>query len=184
MPAAVDSTLDVVFWFIDRGMADREYLQPQKLHRLLFLAQAYYAVANYGRKLMPAVFVAEEAGPVEPTIYRLFEDGRPAVQPRRIPESVVHFLDSIWRRFGAHSTEHLSKVIRGHAPYRQALQKGLRAEITVEAMQQFYGGAATEGRPDAPSVQQVMRPRVMRSHTGQPVAVTKWMPPVRQPVKK
>ena len=54
MSPAVDSTLDVVFWFIDRGMADREYLQPQKLHRLLYLAQAYFAIANYGRKLMPA----------------------------------------------------------------------------------------------------------------------------------
>lgn len=183
MPAAVDSTLDVVFWFIDRAMADREYLQPQKLHRLLYLAQAYFAVAHYGRKLMPAVFVAEEEGPIEPTIFRLLEGGRPSVQPRRISDSVADFLDSVWRRFGAHSTAHLSRVIRNHAPYRQALQKGLRAEITLEAMRQFYGGT-TVGSSDTPTVQQVMRPRLMRSQSGQPVAVTKWMPPVRQPAKK
>lgn len=182
MPAAVDSTLDVVFWFLDRALDDREYLQPQKLHRLLYLAQAYYAVANYGRKLVPAVFVADEMGPIEPTTFRIFENGRPQLQPRRVPEPVEHFLDSIWRRFGPHSTEHLTRLVCGHPPYAEALRKGMRAEITLESMRQFYG-APKEGR-GAPSVQQVMRPRVMRSQSGQPVAVTKWMPPVRPAAKK
>ncbi len=183
MPAAVDSTLDVVFWFLDRSMADREYLQPQKLHRLLYLAQAYYAVANYGRKLAPAIFVADEMGPIEPTTYRLFENGPPVIEPRRLPENVEHFLDSIWRRFGAHSADHLTRLIKSHAPYAMALRNGPRAEIPLQAMREFYGGGA---RPSAaaPSVQQVMRPRVMRSHTGQPVSVTKWMPPVRPAAKK
>lgn len=182
MPAAVDSTLDVVFWFMDRAVADGEYLQPQKLHRLLYLAQAYYAVAHYGRKLLPAVFVADEAGPVEPTTFRLLESGRPMIEPRRMPDSVVHFLDGIWRRFGPHTAEHLNRLIRLHTPYAEALQRGLRAEISIEAMQAFYGGSRQHA--DVPAVQQVMRPRLMRSHTGQPVAVTKWMPPARQPAKK
>ena len=33
-----DSTFDVVFWFMDRALNDKEYLQPGKMHRLLYLA--------------------------------------------------------------------------------------------------------------------------------------------------
>lgn len=176
MPPAVDSTLDVVSWFIDRAMGDREYLQPQKLHRLLYLAQAYYAVAHYGRKLMPATFVADEFGPIEPTIFRLYENGRPMVQPRPMTEAVTHFLDSVWRRFGAHSAEHLARQIKTHAPYAQAWRKAPRTEITLEVMIEFYT-AARQPAAGAPPVTEVMRPRVMRAQDGQPVNVTKWMPP-------
>lgn len=180
MTPAVDSTLDVVSWFIDRAMGDREYLQPQKLHRLLYLAQAYYAVANYGRKLMPATFVADEFGPIEPTIFRLYENGRPMIQPRPITEQVEHFLDSVWRRFGAHTTDHLTRSIAGHPPYVKAWRKAPRTEITLEAMVEFYG-AARDANAGAPAVTQVMRPRVMRAQSGKPVNVTKWMPPAIKP---
>ncbi len=178
MPTAVESTFDVVAWFQDRALDDNEYLQPQKLHRLLYLAQAYYAVANYGRKLMPATFVADEQGPVEPDIFRAFAAARPYIEPAPLPERVEHFLDSIWRRFGAHSAEHLSRHLCGHAPYAGALERGPRAEIPLSEMREFYGRAADPARA-APGVTNVMRARVMRSHTGRPVAVKQWMPPSR-----
>ena len=57
MPADVGSAFDVAFWFADMALHDNEYMQPQKLQRLLFIAQGYYTVAFAGRKLMPAVFV-------------------------------------------------------------------------------------------------------------------------------
>ena len=60
MPAsAVSSTFDVVVWFTDRALNDGEYLQPTKLHRLMYLAQGYFAVAYRGEKLMPATFVVD-----------------------------------------------------------------------------------------------------------------------------
>lgn len=172
MPCAVDSTFDVAFWFLDRALDDKEYLQPQKLHRLLYLAQAYYAIAYNGRKLMPATFVADDLGPLEPTIYRAFELSRPAVDPRPMPENAEHFLDSIWRRFGPHSVTHLTKTLCNHPPYVEAYAKAPREEITLAAMVKFYGAA----RQGTPTVQEVMRPRVMRSQDGRPVSVTKWMP--------
>ena len=191
MPAAaVDSGFDVAFWFLDRALNDREYLQPQKLHRVMYLAQAYFSVIYRGRALMPAVFVAEEMGPIEPNIYRAFEFGRPSVDPRKPPEGAIHLLDSIWRRFGAHSADHLSRLIKNHAPYVEARRKGLREEITLAAMYQFYSnlgsgkevmsaGAPPEEKLIAPAVEQVLRPRVMRSQNG-PVSVKKWMPPVKK----
>ena len=42
MQPAVFSTFDVAFWFADTALNNNEYLQPQKLHRLLFLSQAYF----------------------------------------------------------------------------------------------------------------------------------------------
>lgn len=114
-PPAVASTFDVVYWFNDQALNDAEYLQPLKLQRLLFMAQAYYAVANKGQRLFPSIFIAHETGPIEPNIYRLFEgENKPYLDARLIPEEIEAFLDDIWRRFGSHSGEHLSRVIMMH----------------------------------------------------------------------
>ncbi len=40
MPAAVESAFDVAFWFADVALNENEYLQPQKLHRLMFWPRA------------------------------------------------------------------------------------------------------------------------------------------------
>ena len=45
MTPAVQSSFDVAYWFFDRALNENEYIQPQKLHRLMFLAPAYFAVA-------------------------------------------------------------------------------------------------------------------------------------------
>lgn len=176
MPFAVKSSLDVVFWFSDRALNENEYLQPQKLHRLLYLAQAYFSVAYPGRKLMPAVFVADEFGPVEPTVFHVFAYGRPhMVEPNRISEQVVHFLDGIWRRFGASTADQLTERVSRHAPVAEAMGKGPGEEIPVEAMVKFYASEAA-ARRGAPPVDQVLRPRVMRKQGGKPVSVTAWKP--------
>lgn len=189
---AADTCFDVAFWLIDRALDDNEYLQPQKLHRLLFLSQAYFAVASHGRKLMPGTFVADPQGPLEPTLYRAFENGRPQVDTRKPPDDARQLLDSVWRKFGAHSAEHLSKLTRSHPPYRDAFASGgAGEEITLKAMMDYYGRkptaaetAAAKAVPtaagvpagDAPGLTEVLRPRVMRSQTGKPVSVHKWMP--------
>ncbi|MCA1941474.1 MAG: DUF4065 domain-containing protein [Caenispirillum bisanense] len=186
---AADTCFDVALWLVDRALDDNEYLQPQKMHRLMYLAQAYYAVATRGRKLMPATFVADPSGPMEPTLYRAFENGRPYVETRKPPDDACQLLDSIWRKFGAHSAEHLSKLTKGHPPYRDAFATGgAGEEITLQAMMDYYGrkpgsepaaartplpGATA---PEAPGLTDVLRPRVMRSQTGKPVSVQKWMP--------
>jgi uncharacterized phage-associated protein len=184
--AVVESSFDVAYWFIDRALSDNEYLQPQKLHRLMFLAQAYFAVAYHGRMLMPAVFVADPFGPVEPNVYRACSIQRPAIEPNPLPEMATQFLDSVWRRFGAHTTDALNRQVSGHPPYFEALAKGPRSEITLQAMLEFYG-KKTSADPQlatnmgAPPVGQVLRPRTMRSHTGKPVSVQKWMPKAKAP---
>jgi hypothetical protein len=98
-----------------------------------------------------------------------------------------HILDSVWRQFGAHSADHLGKLVTRHPPYADALAAGVGAEITLEAMVDFYSvdglgrrkGASAAGSVTAggaPAASKVLRPKVLRNHDGKPVSVNRWMP--------
>lgn len=186
-PPVCDSAFDVAFWFIHRASEDNEYLQPQKLQRLLYLAQAYYGVAARGQKLMPCVFVTSALGPVEPATWRAFEHGAPDIAFLPVPATQKHFLDSLWRRFGSHSVDYLTKMTVNHPPYQEALQAGKRAEISYASMMKYYGRKPAAGdtgdRIAAPGIDNVMRPQVMRSHKGRPVSVHRWAPTKVAPKK-
>ena len=172
MPAACKSAFDVAYWFADVALDSNEYLQPQKLQRLMFLAQAYYAVIHDGATLMPAVFVADETGPVEPNVYLAFSKGRPDLDVDIfLPEPVETLLDSVWRRFGHHSTERLNEMTMNTLAYKQATMRGKRAEIRLDAMRLSFARAET-----TPGVDQVVRPKVMRTQSGKAVAVRAWNP--------
>jgi uncharacterized phage-associated protein len=172
MPAEVDSGVEIALWFSDQALHRNEYVQPQKLHKLLFLAQAYFAVAYGGRKLMPCCFVAEELGPIEPTIYKVFARGRPDVEPDIfLTEAAQEFLTSFWRRFGHFTPSKLARLTNGSDAYRQALARGRRAEISHDAMRLSFARSDV-----APDVSQIVRPKVLRTATGRPVTVRAWRP--------
>ena len=172
MPADVDNAFDIAFWFADMALQENEYLQPQKLQRLMFIAQAYYCVAYGGRKLMPAVFVADELGPLEPNVYTAFSKGRPDVDARLfLPHEVEAFLAGIWRRFGHYTTDRLSKMIKETTAYKQARKRGNRAEILLDEMQLSFARAE-----QTPGVNQVVKPKVMRTQAGKAVTVKAWVP--------
>jgi len=66
MPSlATDSCFEVALWFVEKARFEDNYLQAQKLQRMLWLAQGHYAATYHGRKLMPATFVARQLGPIE-----------------------------------------------------------------------------------------------------------------------
>lgn len=172
MRADVKSGFDVAFWFADTALEQNEYLQPQKLQRLLFLAQGYYAVLQNGRKLMPAVFVADELGPLEPNIYAGFSRGRPNIDVELfISHDIDSYLTSLWRRFGHASMERLNQITKGTSAYKQARAKGQRTEITLDAMRLSFVRAE-----NTPGVQQVVKPKVFVTQTGKPVQVKAWDP--------
>ena len=172
MSAAVNSVFEVAYWFADKALDDNEYLQPQKLQYLLFLAQGYFAVAHDSKKLIPAVFVAEEIGPVEPSVYVAFSKGRPTFEVNMfLADDVQLLLDSVWRRFGHHSAEFLGRLCKQNKAYQFALKRGLRTEIPLVAMQKTFARAV-----DSPDIDQVVRPKWVRSATGKPVTVKAWNP--------
>jgi len=178
MSFAVNSTFDVAIWFADQALNENEYLQPMKMHRLLYLAQAFYALAYDGKKLMPAVFVADEQGPIEPTIYHAFSRGRPDIDVELfLPTDVEVFLSSIWRRFGHLKPDQLSRLTTTNTAYSLALRKGKRVEISLDAMIAAFK-AETGKKPSnvAKHFRDADGQRVMRTQTGAPVKVKSWTP--------
>lgn len=189
-PAAATS-LDVAIWFLDRARAEDTYIQPRKLQSLLFLAQAHYAAAAQGRRLMPSVFVFDEGGAMDPNVYRAFQHGRPDFTMTPLPDSVTAFLDAIWRRYRTADALRLDQVIASHGKTEPAIRRRDGAEVTLAAMRRMFGadvgaGAPAEGgrRKAAPSEADAdelrppvaNQPKVMRLHTGRKVTVKKWMP--------
>ena len=171
MPA-VRSAFDVAFWFADTALNSNEYLQPQKLHRLMFLAQAYFGLAYDGRLLMPAMFVADEMGPIEPNVFAAYSKGRPDVEVELfLPEEVEGFLGNIWRRFGHYSADKLTKLTKETAAYKRAYKKAPRSEITLDSMLLSFGRAQ-----ETPGIDRVVKPKVLRTQTGKPVTVSAWTP--------
>ena len=172
MPADVSNAFDIAFFFVDTALAENTYLQPQKLHNLMFLSQSYYAVAFKGRKLMPAVFVADERGPLEPNIYMAFSKGRPDLDVDYfLPTEVENFLKAIWERFSDHSTDKTTSMIKKTEAFKLAKRRGNRAEIMLKDMQNSFSHGHIEA-----SVDSLIKPRVYRTQSGRPVTVKAWNP--------
>jgi uncharacterized phage-associated protein len=172
MPADVTNAFDVAFWFADTALNENEYLQPQKLQRLLFISQAYYCLAYPGRKLMPAVFVADEIGPIEPNVHMAFSRGRPEIDAELfLPFEVEEFLSGIWRRFGQMTIERLDSITKDSSAYKNAIKRGPRAEMTLKEM-----GVAFKESTEAPAVEQVAKKKILRTQSGRPVQVKAWVP--------
>ena len=135
---AVQSTIDVALWFLNRASADDSYIQAQKLQRLLYVAQGCYAQENYGRKLMPATFLTHDLGPLEPNVYRVFEAGRPEIDYVPPAAEVQDFLERVWRRFGGHPVDRLNALVLQQAAYRNALTGGMGEEIPHEQIAESF----------------------------------------------
>mgnify|MGYP001240816734 CR=1 FL=1 len=137
---AVESILDVALWFQDRARYENEHLQAQKLQRLMFVAHGQYANQFAGRKLMPAIFVAREAGPLEPNIKRFFEFGPPNIPTQDPPPDVEEFLEWVWRKFGHYSADKLGELVGAHPAYKVALERGYGDEISFTAFSRDLNG--------------------------------------------
>ena len=136
----IRSTLDVAIWFIERAESAGGLLNPGRMHCLLYLAQARWASQTQGRKLMPATFIATGRGPLEPTIYHIFEGGHPGVDSIYPTGRAEVFLHEIWDRYGEKPVDDIRRSIEGNAAYTKALTQGRNSEIMIRAMTLAYGG--------------------------------------------
>jgi uncharacterized phage-associated protein len=172
MQADVNSAFDIAIWYSDMALNENVSMQPQKLQRFLFISQAYYSVAYPKHTLMPAIFVADEMGPLEPNVFIAFSNGRPNVDVELfLPQEVETFLRSIWSRFSQYDMNRLNEITNETLAYRQAYDRGNRTEITLDAMKKSF--ARNETTHD---VRSVLKPKIMRSQSGKPVVVKAWNP--------
>jgi uncharacterized phage-associated protein len=164
IPPAARTALDVATWFLDRARADDSHLPFQTLHRLLYLAQSHFA-AEVGGMLMPAIFLAEDGGPVEPNLQRLLADGRPGeILVETLIGRVREFLGSVWDRYAHMPIERLNDLVAKNKAY---VETGRGHIIDIAAM----AAAVTMVAPPPPPPL-----RVLRTQKGAPVAVRVWTP--------
>ena len=174
MSAEVNSAFDIAFYFRDKAATDNIYLQPQKLHGLLFLAQAYYFVVSSDKNLMPAVFVADERGPLEPNVHFAFSNELTNGDTTFIlKKEIKMFLESIWRRFGSLDTEKVIKITKNSIAYKTAINRGHRSEISAIDMKRSFK-APNSAIGDANKTKQ--RTELYRTQSGKPVTLKKWAP--------
>ncbi len=171
MIPAVRSTIDVILWLTITAAEQGINLQPLKLHRLLYLAQAHYAAKNAGQKLMPATFLATKYGPLEPTMYHLLEAGPPPVTGRRPKPEIEDFLEVVLRKYGHHSAEFLEREIRKDGVFDVVFDNYPNGEIPVSMLAKAYA---------SPNVRRVEVPKV--STTGKKVSA--WKPRQVAPTAK
>lgn len=132
MVPATRSGIDVSFWLLERAAAERITMSLPKLRWLLYLAQAHYAIAREGAKLMPATFLVGEDGPVEPTLDLVFQAGIENPWSPTLSETAEAFLDAFWKRFGILPAVALHKLVVGAPAWRKAQENGPGSEIAVE----------------------------------------------------
>tara|TARA_Y100001936_G_scaffold252375_1_gene311754 strand:- start:12229 stop:12762 length:534 start_codon:yes stop_codon:yes gene_type:complete len=168
MQPAVNSSFDVAIWFLDRARSENSYLQPRKLQFLLFFAQGHYAGAYQGRRLMPSVFVVDEAGPLDPNLYRAFEQGRPNVSEVSMDEEILVFLDAIWRRYRDDEPMKLDRLISRYGKNDVAIENRDGSEVGISSMMHMFA------RDDDKKNKQ---PKMLRTYTGKAVKAIPWRPP-------
>lgn len=144
---AVRSSLEVAIWIQDRADSANKTLDATTLQQLLYLAQTEYAKDNDGRKLMPATFLATATGPLEPTVYHIFERGRPDVRVTALSYEVSDFLMAIWDRFATLPPDALTRLVHDDLHYRHAFAQGRNHEISVTALRVVAPEPAEEEAP-------------------------------------
>lgn len=132
MVPATRSGIDVSFWLLERAAAERIAMSLPKLRWLLYLAQAHYAIARDGAKLMPATFLVGDDGPIEPTLDLVFQAGIENPWSPTLSDTAEAFLEGFWKRFGALPAIALHKLVIGDPAWRKAQENGPGSEIAVD----------------------------------------------------
>ena len=171
MRPAAPTSFDIAIWFLDRARAEDTYVQPRMLQCLLFLAQAHYAAAHEGRPLMPAFFVVDDSGPLDPNVHKTLLNGRPDMEEAPLDQDVVQFLEAIWARYKFTDALRLDQLIARKGAGEEAVAERDQSEVTLHAMQRMFGAGG-----GAKSQNKIVGPTLAETATGRKVTITKWSP--------
>lgn len=139
LPPAVPTALEVALWFEER--AGPQPLPRRKLHCLLYLAQAYFAAAQGGRRLMPAAFLAEAEGPVEPGVALTLECGLACRPVPRIPPRIEAVLAALWQQYGPVPGAGLARLIAADGVWRACREANPGGLIPLIRLHEAYGAS-------------------------------------------
>jgi uncharacterized phage-associated protein len=134
MRPAIRSTLDIVLWYEKKAVSAATDLPPQNLQKLLYLSQTLYAARHEGAKMMPATFLATSAGPIEPDVFLILEQGISEIEPVVPSESVKVILEEVWDTCGALSIEQLDHMLAYDTAFKAASARERNSEILIDEM--------------------------------------------------
>lgn len=169
---AASSSLDVAYWFFNRAEQDGIYLETEKLQHLLFLAQTRYARHYAEKMLMPCLFLCDEQGFFEPTLKKIFAQGRPFMPPTKLKPEVADFLEQVWREYGSLSSAQCKQLITRLPQYASCYRRGTANVLTWNSLidkSQDYGTIYND------SSKRPFYKKVLTSQNG-PVVVSQWTP--------
>lgn len=139
MRPAIRSTFDIVAWFEEQGSQSSVPLNSPTLMKLLYLSQAVYAAEHNSAKLMPATFLATDAGPIEPDLFIGMEHGVSLDDPVSPADHVEAVLTAVWQSFTENS-ENIDQAITLDQAIAEAKKKGRNSEIQIDDMSASYPG--------------------------------------------
>ena len=171
MRPAAPTSFDIAIWFLDCARVEDTYLQPRMLQCLLFLAQAHYAAAHEGRPLMPAFFVVDDSGPLDPNVHRTLQNGRPDIDGSPLDSDIVTFLGAVWTRYRNADALRLDQLIARRGIDEEAVCNRDKSEVTLIAMQRMFGAGRSEINKN-----NMVGPTLAETATGRKVTITKWTP--------
>ncbi len=143
MRPAIRSTFDIVAWFEERSSQGEKALNSPTLMKLLYLCQAVYASEHNMAKLMPATFLATDAGPIEPDLFIAMEHGVSLDDPVSPADHVEEVLLAVWQSYADSSPEELEQVISEDTAIKSAKKKGRNSEILIDDMAGAYPGGVS-----------------------------------------
>lgn len=171
MRPAAPTSFDIAIWFLDRARAEDSYLQPRMLQCLLFLAQAHFAASHDGRPLMPAFFVVDDSGPLDPNVHRTLQNGRSDIEENPLDPEIVKFLAAVWARYKNADALRLDQLIVRRGADEAAVCNRDQSEVTLLAMQRMFGkGGGGKNK------NKIIGPTLAETATGRKVTITKWTP--------
>lgn len=163
---AVSSVLEVANWFTGKAENSKIYLEGDKLHALIFLAQVHYAIQHNMQYLIPSLFICDDDGFFEPTFKKLAEFGMPLMGKPQIDEPTSAFLDLIWKKYADKNAFELISLVKDSQAYRKYHLPNEVNIVTLENMCHRFGAAPQAAKPAK---------KILISQNG-PVVVSQWQP--------
>lgn len=169
---ATSSSFDVAYWFFQRAEKENIYLENEKLHNLLFLAQSRYAQLHAQELLMPCVFLCDEHGFFEPTLKRIFTQGHPYVPPVILERRISSFLEQIWLEYSHLSTAQFRQLITNIPVYNECYRSG---SPVMQFSNSPVDKSTSYGKMYDSLLQEPFKKKFLVSQNG-PVWVSQWKP--------
>lgn len=163
--SAAKSALDVANWFFKKAEVSKIYLEEDKLHPLIFLAQTHYALKNGMRYLIPGLFICNNGGFFEPNLKKILEFGMPLMGDSDLSQEVKEFLELVWHKYASKNTFELISIVKDSPAYRKHHVKDETILLTLEDMAKGFG---TPAEPQTAK-------KIRISQNG-PVVVSEWQP--------